>query len=101
MTRPFLSAKAVACETRRRPGKVDLMFHISHLLNLRADERSLFFVQMLNKSTMLQPLKVGMSFFGKYSGSQMKRMQNSKSTLHGLIKRDSVSACSCDVCVGV
>ena len=51
--------------TTVRPGKPDLLFRFSHLLDLRAGRSSLFIIQtlcMLSKSTVLQPLKVGMSF---------------------------------------
>ena len=50
-----------------RAGKLDLVLHISHLLNLCADGRnhSLFITSklcaLLAKSKVLQPLKVGVS----------------------------------------
>ena len=54
-----------------RPDKLDLLFLISHLLDLHAGGQSLFTIyykQMLytlSKSAALQPLKVGMALLGR------------------------------------
>ena len=50
-----------------RPGKVDFLFHIGHLLDLHAGGRSLFqTLYMLGKLSSLQSsiVKMGVSWFG-------------------------------------
>ena len=52
--------------TECRPGKVDFVFHIGHLLDLHASGCSLFqTLYLLGKLLSLQPLKVGVSWFGR------------------------------------
>ena len=54
-----------------RPGKLDLLFCISDLLDLRAGRWSLFIIRYwqipytLGKSMVLWPLKVGVSLLGR------------------------------------
>ena len=57
-----------------RPGKLDLLFRISHLLDLCACGSSLFIIQMLytlNKSMVRQPLKVGVSLLVRHLRRQV------------------------------